>query len=256
MNERKVVVVTGSNGGVGFEVARAMAKEGWHVVINGRREQVLDEAVALIREEVADASVEGVVADMSDADQATDLVNSTAAKHGRIDGLVNNAAWVLQKHFSDMTVQDWDSMMNLKLRGYAVTCMAATAHMREQGGGRIVNVGSKSGHTSDPNLSAYNSANAGVEGLTRSLAVDLGRFNITANVVAPGWTWTPALKRAGFYGGSHDFLKQVNPLGRAGEQDEPAEVARWLLTTAPTYLTGQVIYVDGGKTAMAKLYHP
>lgn len=256
MGDRKVVVVTGSNGGVGFEIARAMAKEGWHVVANGRRENVLDDAVAAIREEVPDASIEGVVADMADPEQATELVNGAAVRNGRLDGLVNNAAWVLQKHFADMVLEDWDKMINLVLRGYAVTAMAATPHLRANGGGRIVNVGSKSGHTSDPNLSAYNSAKAGVEGLTRSLAVDLGRYGIVANVVAPGWTWTPALKKAGFYGGSHEFLKQVNPLQRAGEQDEPAEVARWLLTTAPVFLTGQVIYVDGGETAMAKLYHP
>lgn len=253
MDERKVVVITGSNGGIGLEAAKALAGEGYHVVANGRRADVLDAAVREVRDQVADASIEGVAADVSVPEQATALIEDAVSRHGRLDALVNNAAWVRAKEFSELTLQEWDAIVGVVLRGTAVCCMAAARQMRRQNGGCVVNVGSESGGFSDPNIAPYNSAKAGVHGLTRSMAVDLGKYGVAVNTVAPGWVWTPMVDR--FRRGSHAFLQTVNPLARAGEPDEIAEVIRFLVVSAPLYLTGATIYVDGGESAMAKLYY-
>lgn len=254
MNDRNVVVITGSNGGIGLEAAKALAKNGWHVVANGRRQEVLDAAVAEIAAVAPDASVEGYIADIGIAEQANAIVEDTIARHGRLDALVNNAAWVRPKEFSELTLEEWDAIINTVLRGTAVCSLAAAKQMRKQNSGRVVHVGSESGGFSDPNIAPYNSAKAGVHGLGRSMAVDLGKYNIAVNTVAPGWVWTPMVAR--FEAGSHEFLKQVNPLQRAGQPEEIAEVIRFLVMDAPLFLTGQTIYVDGGESIMAKLYHP
>lgn len=252
--ERKVVVITGSNGGIGLSAAKMLAAAGYHVVTNGRRQEVLDASIEEIRKEIPDASVEGYIADIGIAEQATAIVEDTIAKHGRLDALVNNAAWVRPKNFSELTLEEWDAIVNTVLRGTAVTSMAAARQMREQNHGRIVHVGSESGGFADPNIAPYNSAKAGVAGLGRAMCVDLAQWNIAVNTVAPGWVWTPMVKR--FEEGSHKFLEQVNPLKRAGQPEEIAEVIRFMVMDAPIFLTGATIYVDGGESAMAKLWHP
>jgi NAD(P)-dependent dehydrogenase (short-subunit alcohol dehydrogenase family) len=254
-DQRKVVVITGSNGGIGLEAAKKLAANGYHVVANGRRQEVLDAAVEEIRAAAGpDASVEGYAADIGVPEEATAIVEDTVAKHGRLDALVNNAAWVRPKEFSELTLEEWDAIVNTVLRGTAVTSMAAARQMRKQNHGRVVHVGSESGGFADPNIAPYNAAKAGVHGLGRAMAVDLGKYDIAVNTVAPGWVWTPMVAR--FEAGSHEFLKQVNPLARAGQPDEIAEVIRFLVMDAPLFLTGSTIYVDGGESAMAKLYHP
>jgi len=253
MNERRVVVITGSNGGIGLEAARALARENYHVVMNGRRPDVLEAAVEDVRASVPDASVEGVACDISVPEQATALIEDAAAKHGRLDAFVSNAAWVRKKDFHELTLEEWDAIFDVVLRGAAVCCMAAARIMVKQSYGRIVLVGSKSGGTADPGISPYDSAKAGLHGLGRAMAVDLAKFNINVNTVAPGWVWTPMLAR--FRAGSHRFLETLNPVKRAGESEEIAEVIRFFVVSAPLYLTGQTLYVDGGETVMANLYY-
>ena len=251
MSDKRVVVITGGGSGIGKSTAKALARVGFHVVINGRRDDVLAEAVEEIRELEPGATIEARPGDVSDPDFATSLIESVVADHGRIDALVNNAASVRPKNFAELTLEEWDATMNVVLRASVACSLAAARQMREQMSGRIIMVGSQSGVFSDPNLSPYNAGKAGLHSLGRSLAVDLARYNVAVNTIAPGWVWTPPLDR--FLRDDQSFLRVINPMGRAGSSDECGEVIRYLVAEAPIFLTGTTIFFDGGETAMSKV---
>jgi NAD(P)-dependent dehydrogenase (short-subunit alcohol dehydrogenase family) len=252
MSERRTAVITGGSLGIGLETAKALAREDYHVVISGRRQDVLDQAVAEIKEAVPDTgNVVAVASDIADEAQSTALVEDVISEFGRLDALVNNAAYVRAKNVSELTMPEWDEIINVTLRGSAVVSLIAARQMREQGSGRVVMVGSQSGVFSDPNLAAYNAGKAGLHSLGRSMAVDLAPYGVAVNTVAPGWVRTPMVEK---FMTDTSFLASINPMARAGEADECAEVIRWLVVDAPVFLTGTTIFFDGGETAMAKVH--
>lgn len=251
MDDTKVAIITGGGTGIGKATAHALADAGFHVVINGRRTDVLDDTVAEISEAVPGAGIEAHPGDVSDPEVATHLVESVIEKHGRLDALINNAGAVRPKNFAELTLEEWDWTMNVVLRASVATSLVAARQMKKQKSGKIIMVGSQSGVFSDPNLSPYNAGKAALHSLGRSLAVDLAQYNVAVNTIAPGWVWTPPLDP--FLRDDQSFLRVINPMAKAGSAEDCANVIRYLVAEAPTFLTGATIFFDGGETAMSKI---
>lgn len=239
-------LVTGGGTGIGFACARALAASGWDVAISGRRADVLADAAARI-----DGNVTPLPADVGDGEQAQRVVADAIAAHGRLDALVNCAGAYETRPFEEMTAENWDAIANVLLRGTAICSMEAARHMAECGGGRIVFVGSVSAFISERGSAHYAAAKAGMHSLARSITVDLGRRGVIANVVASGFVATSMTSGLVDHPDREMVaatLKRINPLERAGEPDEIANLVRYLVVEAPTYLAGSTITIDGGQT--------
>ncbi len=259
MSDRPAVLVTGGGSGIGLESARALAASGWDVAICGRRLKVVQEAADELGREAPDVQIVAFSADIGNADDAEGVVRSTIETFGRLDALVNCAGAYTTIPFDEMTPQAWDEVNNVLARGTAITTMAATKHMVANGQGRVVFVGSVNAIVSEYGSAQYAAAKSAMHSLARSVAVDLGRRGVTANVVASGFVKTPMTR------GLHEHQDQemanaiigrINPLGRAGEAHEIANVVRYLVADAPTYLTGSTIVVDGGQTVHGGIHTP
>ena len=248
-SDAPTAVVTGGGTGIGYAVAEALVEQGYYVTIVGRRRDVLMDAVRRLEKIDDRVKVTGHVADVGDRAQVAGVFRDVAERYGRLDALVTAAAALHVAPFDELVEAEWDQMIDVVLNGAAWSCLHASRIMQAQGGGRIVLIGSVSGQLTDAGLAHYSAAKAGVHSLARGLAVDLGKYNIAANAIAPGWVRTPMIS---------DFVDQVdaqwlrhmNPMSRAADPAEIANVVRYLVVDAPTFLTGTTIPVDGGQTAM------
>jgi NAD(P)-dependent dehydrogenase (short-subunit alcohol dehydrogenase family) len=222
------------------------------VMIAGRRAGVLEHAVETIRGSAPDARVALRSVDVALADDCSRLIDDAVAEFGRIDVLVTAAAIYEPVPFLEMTPEDWDRTLDIVLRGSALCGLAAGRHMRNQGGGRIILVSSLNGVISEPESAHYSAAKAGIVSLARSMALDLADYGVAVNAVAPGWVRTP-MTQAFLEQSTPAMLRRVNPLGRAGDPDEIANLIRYLAVEAPSFLTGATIAIDGGQTAVAPM---
>ena len=244
--EGKVAVVTGSSRGIGRAIALTMAAHGADVVIsylqNRRAAEDVAEAVRGLQRRAA--VVEANVAIAADVSR---LAEAWAEHFGRIDILINNGGSGLSKPYEDFTEADWDFVVDQHLKGTFLTCRAAGPLMREQRSGVIINMSSVAGAHALPFRTAYSAAKAGIEGLTRSLAGEWARYGVRVNALAPGTIATELVTR-NIAAGTLDLSGVVErtPLGRFGEPQEVANVALFLASDLASYITGQVIAVDGG----------
>ena len=242
----RAVIVTGASRGIGAAVARAAAALGAHVVAVARSEAEITALVASLPTE--GRALVGDVADPATAEQAVEA----AAALGRLWGLVNNAG--INPHYHplvDTSLAEWDEVLRVNVLGAAAFARAVGGRLAAAGGGgRIVNLGSIAGLTGLPNIGPYNASKAALDAMTRTLAVELGAAGVLVNSVAPGTIATemvealmaanPALK---------ERLVAKAPLGRIGAVDEAALPIVFLLTDAASFITGQVLVVDGGRLA-------
>ncbi|MBA2313717.1 MAG: SDR family oxidoreductase [Actinobacteria bacterium] len=246
----RVALVTGGGTGIGAASAEALARSGFAVAINGRRAHVLEETASSIQERVPNAEIATFKADIGVAKEAAGLVRRVIERFERIDVLVSSAAAYEAMHFLDIDAEHWDRTMDVAVRGSALCSVEAARFMRGGGGGRIILVSSVSGTASEGVSAAYCAAKAAIDSLARSMAVDLSEHGIAVNAVAPGWVETPMVQED-LDNATPESLRRLNPLGRMGKPEEPAEVIRWLATDAPPFLTGTTIAVDGGQSAQA-----
>lgn len=242
----RTVIVTGASRGIGAAVARAVATQGGGVVLVARSEPELR---ALAGELPGPAAV--VVGDISDTQVIGDAI-AAGEELGGLWGLVNNAGISpFYQPVSATPLSAWDEVLRVNLLGAAACARAMALYLSEVGqGGRIVNISSIGGLTGLPNIGAYNASKAALDGLTRSLAVELGPEGILCNSIAPGTITTemvadlmaanPALK---------EKLVAKSPLGRLGTVEEAAGPIVFLLTDAASFITGQTFVVDGGRLA-------
>jgi dihydroanticapsin dehydrogenase len=238
------VVVTGAGRGLGRAIALASAGEGAAVGLVGRTARTLEETAAEARAHGVEAV--SVAADVSDPAAVEHGLATVAERLGGLDGLVTAAAVdCIQAPTGDMQLSEWDRTIAVNLSGAFYCCRFALPRLVGAGGGAIVNITSVAGERAWPEDVAYNASKAGVEMLTRTIAVEYARHGVRANCLAPGVIdagMTDELPSDE----ERERLRALHPLGRFGEAAEVAEAAVWLLSDASSFTTGATLSVDGG----------
>jgi len=246
----KVAIVTGGSRGLGLEMAEGLGEAGAKVAITGRRESYLTEAEAHLRSKGIEVAVyQGSVADPA---QVAELVQMTRDRFGRIDILVNNAGITWGAPTLEMPLDKWQAVMETNVTGAWLLSQAVCRVMVEQGtGGRIINISSAAGlrGTNPRAMSAigYSTSKAALIGLTRTLATHMAEHGILVNAICPGFF--PSRMTKGLLEKIGPDAGKGNPLGRIGRPGELKGVVVFLAAPASSYITGQVIPVDGGSTA-------
>ena len=239
----KVALVTGSARGIGRAIAELFCAEGATVVVNDVGSDAgARETLATLEAAGGKGSVE--MFDVSDAAQVDAGVKSILAVHGRIDVLVNNAGITRDNLLLRMSEEEFDAVIRVNLKGTYLLTKTVTRHMMKQRSGKVVNISSVVGMMGNAGQSNYAAAKAGIIGFTKSAARELASRNITVNAIAPGFIQT-AMTAALPEAVQKAFLAQI-PLGRFAEPREVAELALFLASDASSYITGQVVGINGG----------
>ncbi len=239
----QVVVVTGGSRGIGRAVAVQAGALGAQVVVNYQANEAAAQSVV---EHIVGAGGRAIAvrANIAVSDEVNQMFQTMKEQFGRVDVLVNNAGITRDKLVMRLTDEDWDSVINTNLGGAFRCCRAVAPMMLKQKGGVIVNIGSVIGTVGAAGQANYSAAKAGLVGLTKSLARELGSRNIRVNAVCPGFIdtdMTQVLKPE-----QRDAAIQQVPLGRLGQPDDIASVVTFLCSTGAAYIHGTVITVDGG----------
>jgi 3-oxoacyl-[acyl-carrier protein] reductase len=239
----KVALVTGSARGIGRSIAELFCAEGATVVVNDVGSDAgARETLAALEAAGGRGSVE--MFDVSDAAQVDAGVKNILAAHGRIDVLVNNAGITRDNLLLRLSEDDFDAVLRVNLKGTYLLTRAVTRHMMKQRSGRVVNISSVVGMMGNAGQSNYAAAKAGIIGFTKATARELASRNIMVNAIAPGFIQT-AMTAALPEAVRKAFLAQI-PLGRFAEPREVAELALFLVSDASSYITGQVVGINGG----------
>lgn len=249
--ETPVVIVTGASEGIGFATCEQLAAAGTHVAMCARRADVLEQAAGRIG--AVAGSVETAVFDVADGDALVAFIRDVAQRHGRLDGLVNNAFQSLHRSIDDMTVDEWRRSYRVNVEAPFLATKTAMEAMRPRGIGSIVNVASVSGLRARANASAYCSSKAALIQFGRVAALEGGPFGIRVNTVVPGGTETASFNRAFGAVSAEEMAERgraASPLGRFGRSEDVAEGICFLLSDASRYVTGSSLHVDGGAWLM------
>ncbi|WP_461186694.1 SDR family NAD(P)-dependent oxidoreductase [Arthrobacter sp. Z4-13] len=247
--EGKIALVTGGGQGIGRGIVDRYLEEGAKVAVVQRRplEPDLDR----------NPNVLGVQADLAKASAAAEVVERTVDTFGGVDILVNNAGIMLERAVSAIRSEEWEFMLAINLRAPLFLTQSVLPHMRARGGGSIINIGSIEGLAANPGHTMYCASKAGIHGMTRAMAVDLGEDNIRCNAIAPGWiaselsdTYLSSLSDPA---AARDALNRLHPAGRIGRPEDVGDLAVFLGSDRSTFLTGEVIVLDGGRTAKLPL---
>jgi 3-oxoacyl-[acyl-carrier protein] reductase len=239
----RVALVTGSTRGIGRAIAEVLARAGATVAVSGRSpEQARQVADSL--QDAFGTDARGFAADLADSAQAAQLVEQVEATFGRVDILVNNAGLTRDNLLMRLKDDDWNAVVDANLRAAFVTCRAVSRGMMKRRWGRIINVASVVGLTGNKGQANYAASKAGLIGLTKSIAKELGSRNILANVVAPGFIATDMT--AAMTDEARATLSAGIPLERLGTPHDVAGLVAVLASELTAYVTGQVFVVDGG----------
>lgn len=247
--EGKLALITGGGQGIGRGIVDRFLEEGAQVAIVQRRP--LEPGLE------GHSGVLGIQADLSESSVIPGAVEHAAEQLGGIDILVNNAGIMFERGVAAIGLEEWDLMMALNLRAPLFLAQAALPHMRGRGGGSIINVGSVEGFAANPGHAAYCASKAGIHGMTRAMAVDLGDDGIRCNAIAPGWIASDLneayLANQPDREAAQESLNRLHPVGRVGRPGEVGDLAVYLAGNRSSFLTGEIVVLDGGRTAKLPL---
>ncbi len=247
----KIALITGGSGDIGMAIATTFAQAGAHIALNGRNADKLEARRAAFTG--MPVRVETFPADMSDTTAVRKLARDVIAAFGRVDILVNCAGINYRKPILDFSEAEYEEIVAVHMRAAFFLSQAVAPFMIAQGGGKIINIGSATIRAGLADVSVYGMAKAGLDALTRTMAVEWAEHNIQVNCLAPGFIMTE-LTKDGLWANERrsKWLLDRIPMRRPGLPDELAGVALLLASRASSYLTGQTIYVDGGFFAGSK----
>ena len=241
MQNKKVALITGASRGIGKAIALELAKNNANVVINYNSDD--GEAIAVV-EDIKKIGVNSIAvkADVSNFDECAAMIEVIKKKFGCLDIIVNNAGVLSDKSLKNMTKEQWDIVIKTNLNGTFNVTKNSLPLIRE--GGRIINISSIVGISGNFGQTNYAASKAGIIGFTKSLAKELGKYKITVNAIAPGFIETQMTKNVSFI--RKKIILAMVPLGRAGTAEDIAHLAAFLASDKASYITGEVICVDGG----------
>lgn len=243
---RRVAIITGGGGAFGRATARQLATDGFNVVVA----DIDAEAAAQAADEItASGSTEALArsVDVRDPRSVQALVAAAGARFGRVDVLVNNAGLPSDSPLKDLSVSEWDAVMEVNVRGAMLVCREVYPYWERSRSGSIVNVSSRTWKSGGP--PAYVTSKAALVGLTRSLAVELAVLNVTVNAVAPSFAPTPFTQKGRTTEENQEAvarMQRLSPLGRLCSADDVAKTVSFLVSPAASYITGEVLHVCGG----------
>jgi 3-oxoacyl-[acyl-carrier protein] reductase len=242
MAEKKVAVVTGAARGIGKSIALYLAEKGIDIVVSDIMKEAAEETTAELRNKGIHAIA--VAADVSKAEDAQKLIDTTVKEFGKIDFLINNAGITRDNLSIRMSEQDWDLVLDINLKGAFLCSQAAAKAMMKKKFGSIVNIASVSGILGTAGQANYAASKAGVIALTKAMARELGVRNIRVNAVAPGFIITEMTDKLSNEV-KENYLKDI-PLKRGGTPEDIAHAVEFLISSASSYITGTTLNVSGG----------
>lgn len=243
----KVALVTGGGSGLGNAIARGLAEAGATVVLNGRRRDKLEEAVAVLRQAGLRAGLAAF--DVTDSSAVNAGVAATVAEHGAIDVLVNNAGMQHRQPIEDFSDADWLKLMNTNVNSAFFAARAVIPAMKARRSGKIINICSVLSFISRPSIVPYATSKGGLAMFTKGVAVELASYNIQVNGIAPGFYKTE-MNTALFTNPEFDaWVCKRTPAARWGDPEELVGAAVFLASAASNYVSGQIVCVDGGFTS-------
>lgn len=251
----KVVVVTGAGMGIGKGIAAEVGQHGGKVVLA----EINERHGAAVEKELRERQLEAcfIRTDVSDESSVRSMVNEAVDRYGRIDGLVNNAGVNLFKKIEDTSVEEWEQVMNVDLKGIYLCSKWCIPQLKQHDGSAIVNISSVHAHQTMPEFDAYVAAKGGVLSLTRAMALSMQKDRIRVNGIAPGYIHTPMLDD--YMGLLEDadaymnHIRSIHPAGRIGTPKDIANAAVFLLSEYSSFINGFTITVDGGLSAQLRL---
>ncbi|WP_337270919.1 SDR family NAD(P)-dependent oxidoreductase [Oryzifoliimicrobium ureilyticus] len=247
-----VAIITGAGSGIGRAGAQIMAREGAHVVAVDKSFSNAEETVKLITE--AGGSAESLVVDVTDDAALEAGIADIAARHGRIDILHNHAGAQVAGDLEQVAIEGFDKSWSLNVRAHFMAARFVMPIMKKAGKGVILNTSSSSGVLYDREMIAYTTTKHAVIAMTRQMAGDFARFGIRVNALCPGWVDTPFnepfITQMGGRRAIEDYIAERVPLGRWADVSEIAEPILFLVSDRSSYMTGQILVVDGGETVV------
>ena len=251
--EGKVAWVTGASYGLGLAYATAFAQSGAKIVFNDINQELVDKGMAEYKKLGIEAY--GAVCDVTDEDMVKEFVSDVEQKVGTIDILVNNAGIIKRIPMTEMTLEEWNQVINVDLTGPFICSKAVLPAMIKKGSGKIINACSMMSEFGRETVSAYAAAKGGLKMLTRNICSEYGQYNIQCNAIGPGYIATPQtapLREKQPDGSMHPFdrfIRSKTPAQRWGKTEDLMGLAVFLASPASDFINGQVVYIDGGITA-------
>ncbi len=243
----QVVLVSGGSRGIGLAIAAGFAQRGAQVVITGREASTLEQAVATMTE--APLTPQGVVCDVARADQIQQVVDQLQQQHGRIDTLINVAGVNRRKPSLEVTEEDYDFIVDINLKGAFLLSQAVGRFMIDQGAGSQINIASLNTDRPLKNVLPYAVSKAGMGHMTRALASEWGPHGVRVNALAPGFILTDLTRKLWSDEKIQAWGLANTPQRRLGQPEDMVGTAIFLASAAAAFMTGQILYVDGGFTA-------
>ncbi|WKZ61038.1 MAG: glucose 1-dehydrogenase [Cyclobacteriaceae bacterium] len=241
---KKIAIVTGGSSGIGFAIARKFSQQGIHTIILGRDEQKLNEAVALLG-----SNGEAIAFDVTNLNSIPELIKKIINQHGQVDVLVNNAGINLKKSALEVTDQEFQQILLTNLTSVFALTREVAKNMVAKKSGSIINISSMAAQYGLPGVVAYAASKTAIEGMTRTLAVELSPHGVRVNCIAPGFIATKMSATA--LNGDPERKQKVlsrTPMGRLGDPNDVANAAYFLASDDSTFITGTVVPVDGGNS--------